>query len=322
VAFPARTALVGGLASLAVLALGAFIALERGWARTFDAPYPDMRASTDSAVLERGRYLVYGPAACAYCHVVRQQWKPLDRGDMLPLTGAHVFPLPFGQIYSANITPDPDTGIGRRTDGELARILRYGVRADGHVAVPLMEYDGLADEDLAAVISFLRSRPGVRHVVPAHDLTLLGRGLMALAIEPFRPASPPTHAPSGVSVARGAYLALKVSACVSCHTNRNGRGELVGPPFAGGQHMDVAADATKVYVTPNLTPDAKSSVIGQWTEDVFIRRFRQGELVDGSPMPWGAYGRMTDDDLRSVYRYLRSLPPVEHDTGPKVQRKG
>jgi mono/diheme cytochrome c family protein len=322
VAFPVRTALVGVLASLAVLVLGAFTAMESGWARTFDAPYPAVVASTDPAVLERGRYLVYGPAACAYCHVVRQQWKLLDRGDMLPLTGAHVFPLPFGQIYSANITPDPDTGIGRRTDGELARILRYGVRADGHVTVPLMEYDGLADEDLVAVISFLRSRPGLRHVVPAHDLTLLGKALMAFAIEPLRPASPPPRAPSGVSVARGAYLALKVSACASCHTDRNGRGELVGPPFAGGQRMDVAAEAAKVYVTPNLTPDAKTSVIGRWTEDVFIRRFRQGDLVDGTPMPWGAYGRMTDDDLRSVYRYLRSLPPVEHDTGPKVQRKG
>ena len=113
-------------------------------------------------VLERGRYLVYGPAACAYCHVVREQWPALARGEMLPLTGAHVFPLPFGRIYSANITPDPETGIGRRTDGELARILRYGVRADGHVAVPLMEYQDMADEDLVAVISFLRSRPAVR----------------------------------------------------------------------------------------------------------------------------------------------------------------
>jgi mono/diheme cytochrome c family protein len=125
-----------------------------------------------------------------------------------------------------------------------------------------------------------------------------------------------------VSVARGAYLALKVSACASCHTDRNGRGELVGPPFAGGQRMDVAADHTKVYVTPNLTPDAQTSVIGRWTEDVFIRRFKQGQTLDGTPMPWGAYRRMTDDDLRSVYRYLRSLPPVDHDPGPKVQRKG
>ena len=320
--FPVRTTLVAVFASLAVLLAGAFIALERGWARTFDAPYPPVVASTDPAILERGRYLVYGPGACAYCHVVREQWKQLARGEMPPLTGAHVFPLPFGRIFSANITPDPDTGIGRRTDGELARILRYGVRADGHVAVPLMEYDGLADEDLVAVISFLRSRPGVRQAVPAHELTLLGRALMAFAIVPFGPAAPPQRAPSGASVARGAYLALKVSACASCHTERNGRGELVGPPFAGGQRMDVAADATKVYVTPNLTPDPATSVIGKWTEDVFVRRFRQGEQVEGSPMPWGAYGRMTDDDLRSVYWYLRSLPPVEHATGPKVQRKG
>ncbi len=130
--------------------------MERGWARTFDAPYPPLVASTDPAVLERGRYLVYGPAACAYCHVVSEQWKALDRGEALPLTGGHVFPLPFGRIYSANITPDPDTGIGRRTDGELARILRYGVRADGHAAVPLMEYQEHG-----------RRRPRGRDLVPA-----------------------------------------------------------------------------------------------------------------------------------------------------------
>jgi len=318
-----RTALWGIVAALVVLVIGAFVAIERGLTRTFTAPYSPIVASTAPDVIERGRYLVYGPAACAYCHVVREQWTALDRGAALPLTGAHVFPLPFGQIFSANLTQDADTGIGRRTDGELARILRFGVRADGRAAVPLMEYQGLSDEDLTAVVSFLRTQKAVRNQVPAHRLTLLGKVLMAFAIEPTGPDQPPPHtSPSGVSVARGEYLTTKVSACVSCHTDRNGRGALVGPPLAGGQRMDVAADATKVYVTPNLTPDAKTSAIGQWTEDVFIRRFRQGELVDGTPMPWGAYGRMTDDDLRSVYRYLRSLPPVAHDTGPKVQRKG
>jgi mono/diheme cytochrome c family protein len=253
--------------------------------------------------------------------VVREQWPALDRGEMLPLSGAHVFPLPFGRIYSANITPDPETGIGRRSDGELARILRHGVRADGHAAVPLMEYQGMSDEDVVAVISFLRTRPAVRNVAPAHELTLPGRLLMAFAIAPTNAASPAQTSPAGPTVARGEYLATTVSACVSCHTNRDGRGELVGPPFGGGQRMDVAADSTKVYVTPNLTPDPATSVIGRWSEDVFIRRFRQGEQVKGSPMPWGAYGRMTDDDLRSVYQYLRSVPPVVHDTGPKVQRK-
>lgn len=317
-----RVLLIASVA-LVLLFVVALAVVGTGWARTYDAPYPTIAASSAPEIVERGRYLVYGPAACAYCHVVREHWPRLDRGEMLPLAGAHVFPLPFGRIYSANITPDPETGIGRRTDGELARVLRHGVRADGHAAVPLMEYQGMADEDLVAVLSFLRSRPAVRHVVPGHELTLLGTALMALVITPTSPTTPPPHtSPVGATVARGEYLATKVSACVSCHTDRNDRGALVGPPFGGGQRMDVAADPTKVYVTPNLTPDPATSVIGKWTEDVFIRRFRQGEQVDGSPMPWGAYGRMTDDDLRSVYRYLRNLPPVEHDTGPKVQRKG
>ena len=309
--------------TLVLLVAAGFVAVATGWARTYEAPYPPIAASGALDVVERGRYLVYGPAACAYCHVVRERWPALARGEMLPLSGAHVFPLPFGTVYSANITPDAETGIGRRTDGELARVLRHGVRADGHLAVPLMEYQDMADEDLVAVISFLRLRPAVRHLVPPHDLTLLGKVLMAAVITPAGPtAGPSPSSPSGATVERGAYLATTISACVSCHTNRNDRGSLVGPPFAGGQRMDVAADATKVYVTPNLTPDPATSVIGKWTEDVFIRRFRQGEQVEGSPMPWGAYGRMTDDDLRSVYRYLRTLPPIVHDPGPKVQRKG
>ena len=81
-----------------------------------------------SAIIERGRYLVFGPAACAYCHVPREQWGVLDAGTQLPLSGHHLFRLPCGEIYSANLTPDPATGIGGRTDGDLARVLRYGVR--------------------------------------------------------------------------------------------------------------------------------------------------------------------------------------------------
>jgi mono/diheme cytochrome c family protein len=317
------TVLLAVAGVLVLLIATGFVALQAGCARTFDAPYPAIAASSAPEVVERGRYLVYGPAACAYCHVVRDQWPALDRGQMLPMSGGHMFPLPFGRIYSANITPDPESGIGRRSDGELARILRHGVRADGHAAVPLMEFNDMADDDLVAVISFLRSRSAERRLVPAHELTLLGTVLMALAIEPASPASPPAHtSPAGVGVERGEYLATKVSSCVACHTDRNDRGELVGPRFGGGQRMDVAADATTVYVTPNLTPDPRTSVVGAWTEDVFVQRFRLGGLVEGSPMPWGAYGRMTDDDLRSVYRYLRSLPPVVHDTGPRVQQKG
>src|SRR5829696_1674152 len=125
---------------LILLALAGGVLLEVRWKRRFDAPYPSIAASQDAAVVAQGEYLVYGAAACAYCHVPREDWDRLARGERLPLTGNHLFRLPFGELYSANLTPDRETGIGRRSDGELARILRYGVRADGRAAFPMMEF--------------------------------------------------------------------------------------------------------------------------------------------------------------------------------------
>ena len=145
---------------------------------------------------------------------------------------------------------------------------------------------------------------------------------MAFAIRPVGPVTtPPATSPTGSTVERGAYLANHVSSCVSCHTNRGFDGELVGPAFAGGQHMEVAADPNQVYVTANLTPDPESSPIGQWSEDSFVTRFRMGELIAGTPMPWGAYARMSDDDLRAIYRFLRSLPATRNPVGAPVQLK-
>ncbi len=310
----------GALLFCALLAIGAVAATEVRSRRTFDAPFPPIQASADPAVVARGRYLVYGPAACAYCHVPREQWATLDKTE-LPLSGHHVFRLPFGELVAPNITPDADTGIGRRTDGELARVLRHGVRADGRAAFPFMAFQEMSDEDLTAVISFLRLQAPVRLAVPGHRLSLLGKILMAFAIEPVGPAStPPRVSPAGPTIARGEYLATRVSSCVECHTDRDPRsGAFVGPKFGGGQRMDLAANSDIVAVPPNLTPDPRTSVIGQWSEEMFVGRFRVGETLAGTPMPWGAYGRMTDDDVRSIYRYLRTLPPHEHDTGSRMQ---
>ena len=178
-------------AVLLLAAAGAYAAIELRWSRTFTAPYPAIAASSDPSVVARGRYLVYGPAACAYCHVPKEEWKTLASGAELALSGNHVFRLPFGELFSSNLTPDPVAGIGRRTDQELARILRYGVRADGRAAMPLMEYQGLSDEDLTAVISYLRSRPSVAQPVPDHKLSTFGKAILAFAYEPEGPAEPP-----------------------------------------------------------------------------------------------------------------------------------
>ena len=114
---------LGTALAVIVLTGAALGAVELRWKRTFDAPYPAIAASNDPAVVERGKYLVFGPAACAYCHVPRERWGELARGATPPLTGNHLFRLPIGDLYSANLTPDAETGIGRRTDRDLARLI-------------------------------------------------------------------------------------------------------------------------------------------------------------------------------------------------------
>jgi mono/diheme cytochrome c family protein len=313
--------LLGLIAVLVAIAGSAFAAIELRWKRTFDIAPPALTFVSDEAAIERGRYLIYGPAACAYCHVPRERWSTLDEGTELPLTGNHVFRLPPGEFFSANLTPDPATGIGRRTDAQIARMLRHGVRADNRAAFPLMSYQNLSDDDLVAIVAFLKSRPPVVSAVPDHRLTLLGKALMAFAIAPAGPATtPPRTSPAGPSVERGEYLANAVSACAECHTDRADNGQLVGPRFGGGQRMDLA-DPTKIAVPPNLTPDADTSPIGRWDEGMFVVRLRAGEVEPGTPMPWGAFAHMTEDDVRSIYRYLRTLPPTRHDTGPGMQKR-
>jgi mono/diheme cytochrome c family protein len=303
--------LTGGILFVVVCLL---VLIQFRWKRTFEAPMPELRAITDSATIERGRYLAYGAAGCAYCHLPKADWARLDAGETPPLSGNHVFPLPFGELHSPNLTPDTTTGIGRRSDGEIARILRHGVRADQRAAFPFMEFQNLSDADIVALLSFLRSQPPVANEVPDMRYNLMGKALMSFAISPTSPATPPpAESPAGPSVERGAYLANDVSSCVACHTNRGNTGEYIGAKFAGGQVMDIEDDPGHVYVTPNLTPDPATGHIYQWSEDDFVARFRKGRIRPVALMPWGAFSRMTEDDLRSIYRYLRSLPPAVNE---------
>jgi hypothetical protein len=72
-------------------------------------------------------------------------------------------------------------------------------------------------------------------------------------------------------------------------------------------------------IPPNLTPDPTTGHISSWTEDMFVARFKGGRVVKGSIMPWDAFQRMTENDVRSIYRFLKSLPPVKHHVGPTVR---
>jgi mono/diheme cytochrome c family protein len=118
------------------------------------------------------------------------------------------------------------------------------------------------------------------------------------------------HVERGPTAEYGKYLANTVANCVGCHTRRNLRtGAQEGVAFAGGMSVPSHDEPGTMFVTPNLTPDPVTGHITAWSEDVFVARFRNA-VPTASPMPWGAFRNLTDDDLRAVYRYLRALPPA------------
>lgn len=284
----------------------------------FDAPYPKIAASADSAVVARGEYLMSSATDCAACHAGPGVRDSLGAGAKVPMSGGFHWDIPPGVIYARNITPDSATGIGALTDGQIARALRYGVGHDGRALLPFMEMQGLSDEDLVAVISYLRRQEPVHNLVPAHRYSLLGKVVKAtLLANPVGPKdTPPAVSPHGATVENGSYLAGSVSLCWACHTQRDmASGKLVGPLYGGATGFDEGDG--KSWSPPNLTKDP-TGVLGKLNEDQFVARFREGRLIAGSPMPWQNYSRMSEEDLRAIYRFLETVPAAKNDVGPVV----
>ena len=299
---------------LVVVVLVGYVQLR--WNKTFEAPYPDITASTDSVVIERGRYLAYGPSHCAVCHVPMDKIVAVDNGLEIPLSGGWEEEFPgFGTFRAPNITPDPETGIGKLTDAQLARTIRYGVKSDGHLLAPFMEFQGMSDEDLRAVISFLRSQEPVKHKVEPSELGFVARALITFGmLKPKGPAgTPPKSVRQEPTAAYGKYLANDLGNCRGCHIQMDDQGKQIGADFAGGGiFLPTVFTEGYSYVSPNLTPHPGTGVIASWDEEFFVDRFKGGRIHKGSPMPWGMFAKMDDTDLKALYRYLHSLDPVEN----------
>jgi len=324
-----RKLLLGLLAVLVLFVAGfAIYVASRQHLVYNDVPYPQVAASSDTAVIARGHYLVRDVVNCASCHGDTAQAAARIAGEDVPLSGGYVFDIPPGKIYVRNITPDKETGIGRYSDAALARALRNGVGPDGRALLPFMEVQGLADDDLVAVISYLRTQAPVRHDVPMHQFTPLGAIVKATILaKPVGPhETPPAQSPRGATIENGRYLAESVALCWACHTQRSQEtGQLTGPRYGGATGFVEGTDHDYTWSPPNITGDPQTGRLGSMTEDEFVTRFRAGRLIEGSPMPWQGLGRMSEDDLRGIYRYLKSLPPVKRDVGPpkvEVKKRG
>jgi len=300
--------LVRSLAAFGLLVTALVLATAARQHRKFEAPYPRLHASTDPVLIERGRYLAFGPAHCIDCHGTPGAGGPTGRA---PLAGGKEFHLPVGTFRVPNITPDTRTGIGRYRDEEIARMLRYGVRPNGEAVLPFMPFADLSDEDLTALLSYLRSQEPVAHAVAKHELNLVGRVVNAFVLAPRGPSRPPVaRVAREATAAYGRYLTHSIGNCVACHTKLDMRtGELVAPPFSGGAVHPSTTDPGQNFVTPNLTPDKRWGWLNGWSEEAFVARLHAGRVQQGSPMPWEAFARIDEQDARAIYRYLKTLPP-------------
>ena len=258
--------LLGAAIVLIVLAFVVYVASRQNL--KFNPPYPEIAASADSAVVARGHYVVRDIANCAQCHGDTNQVAAAMTGADVPLSGGFTWKIPPGEFHARNITPDTETGIGQFSDGAIARALRHGVGHDGRALLPFMELQGLSDEDLVAVVSYLRSQPAVHNPVPAHRYNLLGKVVKATVLaNPVGPsATPPTVSPRGRSTENGRYLVESVGLCWACHTQRDMKtGALVGPRFGGATDLEEPSDPLHLWSPPNITSDSTTGRLGQMT---------------------------------------------------------
>ena len=263
-----------------------------------------------AARLERGRYIVDGVAHCFECHsevdweAPGGQPKPGRRGAGVEFTK---YGMPW--LVAPNITPDNETGAGTWTDGQFARAIREGIGHDGRRLFPIMPYQyfrEMSDEDLASVVVYLRSIEPVRNVLPRTTIPEPMKQMLTQHQPIVERVSPPDMSNA---VARGKYL-VSLGSCASCHTPMKDGVHREELAFAGG--MSFKGPWGHVH-TANITPDP--SGISYYDEALFIKTLRTGHVGARSLksiMPWGYFRNMTDEDLKAIFAYLRTLTPVQH----------
>jgi mono/diheme cytochrome c family protein len=274
---------------------------------------PPALAGADA--LTRGEYLTRA-ADCAACHTA-------PGGKQF--AGGRAFKLPFGTLYSPNITPDKETGIGNWNDEDFVRTLHEGVGKDGkylYPAFPYPSYTLMTRNDVLAIKAYLFSLKPVRHMPPGNDLSFPfnQRYLMRfwdLLFNPDRRFEPNTNQTAEWN--RGAYVSEALGHCGDCHTPRNLlQGLSSSRKFAGA-----VIQGWKAY---NITPDPVWG-IGNWSDPQLIEYLVTGHAQDRSSAA-GPMGEAVDDSLRflvsddihAMTTYLKSIPPIADSTNPAAVR--
>ncbi len=290
------------VALLLIAAGGLYFKASSALSDPVEAPLPPLQASQDPQAIERGRHIFMN--VCAGCHMQDSSGR---------IAGGHLKDLPevFGAIYAANLTAHETAGIGAVKDEQIARAVRYGVRRDGRRIV-LMPVLGMSDEDLTAVISFMRSGDPVfapdERPQPPQQLSVVGKLALGMSFAPVAsfPAAGLKAPAKGPTAEYGRYLAYDVYACAECHTPGVEQDRMHKPKaFTGGFEFGTPAGA--VFST-NLT--FHESGLNGWTLEQFTRALREGINPQGYVLrdPMIRVRGLDDTDAEALYRFLESLP--------------
>jgi len=264
-------------------------------------------------LVAKGQYIFALAGGCA-CHTV-------PKGTFN--AGGRAFPIPLGTVYSTNITPDKETGLGSWTDQQIRDAIVKGVRRDDSNIIPVMPYEaysGMAREDLNALIAYLKTLTPVKKATPElKSKAPLTRSLgIPLYLKVFgRFSNAPAQAPKG-GIERGRYLVEHVSLCSDCHTPRNSIGVPNRSLYLAGASKKINPMGEDV---PNITPD-KETGIGDWKREEIAELLISGtkpdldnvqglmsEVIQGTQH---GFKDMKREDALAVADYLKSIPPIKN----------
>lgn len=250
---------------------------------------------------------------CAQCH--------LDESGKM--AGKKMLDLPdaFGSSFSANITRDPDYGIGKWTDGEIMQFVRTGLRKDGYFTAWMPKFPLIADEDLESIVAFLRS--GHPWTEPSQKPrqygkpTLLSKFLIKNVFKPYPyPKEPVAYPDTNDKVVFGKYLATGLYGCFACHSQSFEKLNELEPEksagyFGGGNPMPNMEG--QIVPSANITMD-KETGIGNWTEEQFVQTLRTMKNPSGKVLryPMIGYNLLTDLEIRSIWAYLQTVPAIDN----------
>lgn len=313
---------------LGLLALLGLVWLALSWWWSQPVAVPDTPLSTDASVVQRGAYLARA-GNCMACHTAP---------GAVPYAGGRGIETPFGMLYSSNLTPDRQTGLGQWRNSDFWRALHHGQSRDGRLLYPAFPYTNttlVTREDADALFAFLQTlppvtQPNMRHTVAWPVNTQLALGLWQALF--FKPGSYQAEPTQTAEWNRGAYLIKGLGHCSACHTARNALG-------ATRDALDLAGGLIPLqnWYAPSLTDPAEAGV-ANWTQDEVLSLLKHGvtELPDqvaslpGSPAgasagavarqrAWvsgpmgevvqGSTQYLSEPDLRAMAVFLQSLPP-------------